>query len=81
MAKIKVERKTYSVISYCDLPEEIAEAADSSFAHQSNDCFIEYTVTPKAEQGKYSDDFTLDNYLIDQRPELEGRTILIHIDY
>ncbi len=68
------------VISYCKLPEEISEK-NSSINEASCDSYIKYKITSKNDQDKYDDNFDLDNYIIEQFPELEGKEILIHIDY
>lgn len=73
-------RRTWSVISYCDIPESITEK-DNQLKEASCDSFIETRITPKDEQAQYDGDFDLDNWAIKTFPELEGRTILIHIDY
>lgn len=68
------------VLSYCDIPEDIA-SENSSINEVSNDCYVKYNVTSKKEQKKYSDNFDLANWIIEQHPELEGKDVLIHIDY
>ena len=77
---LKTIQKTYEVLSYCAIPEKIAETY-SRFEECTCDVFIEHKVTPRHDQPKYDDDFTLDNWIIQNKPELEGKTILIHIDY
>lgn len=77
MALRKLER---TVLSYCEIPEKIAQN-NSSINETSPDVYVEYRVTPVKEQPLYSDNFDLDNWIIQTYPDLEGRTILIHIDY
>jgi len=77
MALTKLER---TVLSYCEIPEGIAQN-NSTLDSASPDVYVEYRVTPKIEQETYSGNFDLDNWIIKTYPELEGRTILIHIDY
>jgi len=67
------------VISYCDIPEEIIQT--THLEGFSCDCYVDYEVTSKIEQSKYSDDFSLANWIIGNYPELEGQKVLIHIDY
>lgn len=76
----KLQEITRKVLSYCDIPEEIART-NSSLEENSSDTYVEYEVTSKAEQAKFDDDFALDNWIIKNYPELEGTKILIHIDY
>jgi hypothetical protein len=73
----KIER---TVLSYCEIPEKIAETC-SAIQDTSCDVYVEYRITPVKEQAGFDDDFTLDNWLVKEHPELEGRTILIHINY
>jgi hypothetical protein len=77
---MKLHQIQRTVISYCELPEELSQNS-SKLSEAGPDCYVEYRVTPQNEQAKYSDNFDLDNYLIKEHPELEGRTILIHVDY
>lgn len=77
MALKKIER---TVLSYCEIPEDIAQN-NSTLDQASPDVYVEYRITPKSEQSKFGDDFDLDNWIIKTYPELEGRTILIHVDY
>lgn len=69
---------TRSVLSYCNIPESIRK---NYFQEQYPDSFVEYSITSKEEQAKFDDDFSLDDWIIKNYPELEGQTILIHIDY
>lgn len=75
-----IEEKTWKVISYCEIPEEIREE-NSSLEEAKCDSYIEYSVTSKESQKNYADNFDLDNWIIDNYPELEGEEILISIDY
>lgn len=77
---IKIEEKTHKVVSYCDLPKKVADTC-AALQDKGCDCFVEYTVTSPEDQSKFDDDFALDNWLIKEHPELNGKTILIHIDY
>jgi hypothetical protein len=77
MALKKIER---TVLSYCEIPQDISES-NTSINEVPCDVYVEYRVTPKAEQPGFDDNFDLDNWIIKTYPELEGRTILIHIDY
>lgn len=76
----KLKEITRKVLSYCDIPEEIAKSC-ASLEETACDTFIEYEVTSKERQKDFDDDFTLDNWIIKNWPELEGVTILIEIDY
>jgi len=77
-----MEFKTLNVfvISYCDIPEEII---DTHPALKEVSCGVYYPlyVLSKKKKKKYSDDFTLTNWIIENFPELEGKSILIDIDY
>jgi len=87
MSKVKIKKelklKTIqrTVLSFCDIPDDIREAADYLFSGQSCDCYIEYRITPKKYQNENPYGYDLDNWLISEYPEIEGRTILIHLDY
>lgn len=83
MAKQKVEKLkeiTRKVISYCDIPEKIAQE-NSRLSETSCDVYVEYEVTSAQSQEGYDDNFDLDNWIIENYPELEGQKVLIHIDY
>jgi len=75
-----LEEINCKVISYCDIPEEIRED-NLSLNEVSPDVYVKYNITSKIEQKKFDDNFELDNWIISQHPELEGKDILIHIDY
>ncbi len=75
----KIEIKTWSILKFSDIPEEMADCPQ--LCEVSNDVYIEHEVTSKIEQERFDDDFTLDNWIIENYPELEGQTILIHMDY
>jgi len=68
------------VLSYCDIPEKLTKE-HCSLSESSCDSYIMYNVISKKEQSKYDDNFKLDNWIIKKYPELEGKDILIHIDY
>ena len=68
------------VISYCDIPEEISEE-DAKLQETSPDSYIKIEVISKEKQRNYDSDFSLENWIIDEYPELEGNEVLIHIDY
>lgn len=76
---MSLKRITRTVLSYCEIPEHISES--SYLAQYGCGCYVEHTITPRKEQPGYSDDFSLDNWIIDTYPDLEGMTILIDIDY
>ena len=71
---------TRKVVSYCEIPQEITEK-DYSVNEASCDSYIEYEVISKTKQSEFDDDFDMANWIIDNYPELEGETILIHINY
>ena len=75
-----MEKKTYSILSYCEIPEELTEK-EYELTEGSCDSFIEMKIIPKTEQEKYSSNFDLINWIIDTYPEVEGETILIHLDW
>lgn len=77
---IELKEQTYKILSYCDIPENIRETC-SSLEETSNDVMVEYTITSEEDQQKYTDDFTLDNWILKEHPDLAGQKILIHIDY
>lgn len=77
---INVETKTWEVISYCDIPEEIAEA-NSSLSGADADTYVEYSVTSLDKRKGFDDDFSLDDWIISERADLADTTILIHVDY
>jgi len=72
----KIERW---VVSYCEIPEELTE--NHWLREHSCDCFVEFKVVSKEEQSSFDDDFSIDNWIIDKYPQLEGQTIFIEIDY
>lgn len=77
----KIERW---VISYREIPHELTE--DHWLTEKSCDCFVEFEVTDRNTQEQYkkegySDDFLIENYIIDRYPQLEGQIIFIEIDY
>ncbi len=75
----KLEEISCKVLSYCDIPENIN--CTGCLSETSPDTYIKLSVTSKKDQKKYDDDFSLDNWIIKNYPELEGKDILIHIDY
>jgi hypothetical protein len=75
-----MKEQTWKVLSYCEIPREITEKDDIT-SEAPCDSYIEHTITPKDKQKEYDDDFDLDNWIIDNYPEAEGETILIHMDY
>lgn len=77
MSLRKLER---TVLSYCEIPDGIRES-NTAINEVPCDVYVEYRVTPVKEQPGFDDNFDLDNWIIKTYPELEGRTILIHIDY
>lgn len=69
-----------TVLSYCEIPQELSN--DYNFLIEANpDSYVEHRIIPPAERGEYSDNWDLDEWIMSKYPELEGRTILIHIDY
>jgi len=78
MGLIKITR---TVLSYCEIPEKITLSTNIFLDIYPTDCYVEFRITPKVDQSNYSSNFDLDNWIIDTYPELEGMTILIHIDY
>ena len=63
-----------------DITQGIRDS-NCSINEVSCDTYVKYNVTPKSEQEKYDDNFDLDNWIIENYPELEGKYVLIHIDY
>lgn len=80
MSKPTYELLTIPVISYCSIPEKIAQS-NSTLMEASCDVYVKHNVTKKTEQEKYDDDFSLDNWIIKNFPDLEGQDVLIHLDY
>ena len=68
------------VLSYCEIPEDIAQE-NSSINEASCDSYIQYNVTSKEDQAEYDDNFDLDDWIIENYPEVEGKIIMIHVDY
>lgn len=66
------------VISYCDIPEEIAEL---ELADYSNNCYVEYHVVSLKSQIEMECYLHLPSWIIENYPELEGRNVLIYMDY
>lgn len=78
----KLESLSLKVVSYCEIPEEIAD--NHSYLQESTcDCYVKHKVTEIEERPNYSDDWDLDDWLLDTyRDEIHpGDEILIHIDY
>lgn len=67
------------VLSYCEIPQELTE--DDAISHNQPDSYVIHPVTSKEEQEKYTDNFEITNWIIENYPELEGKDVLIHIDY
>jgi hypothetical protein len=64
-----LQEMTRKVLSYCDIPEEI----DKDILDEAGcDVYVEYTADEDSE---------LDNWILENYPELEGIKFLIHIDY
>lgn len=76
----KLTKITRTVLSYSEIPEDIADSY-STFNCVSQDCYVEVRITPRNEQDNFDDNFSFENWVIDEHPELEGQTILIKIDY
>lgn len=76
----KLKEITAKVIGYCSIPQYIAKE-NCSINEVSNDAYVLYSVTSKKDQAKYDDDFALDDWIISKYPELEGKSVFIHIDY
>lgn len=74
-----LETLNIKVVSYCEIPDEITERHHIS--EYMCGCYVPYTITSKEEQKKFDDDFELENWIINEYPELEGQNILIDIDY
>lgn len=75
-----LEELNIKVISYCEIPEDIRDNC-SRLQETSCDSYIMYNVISKLDQNKFDDDFEVENWIIENYPELEGKDILIHIDY
>lgn len=68
------------VISYCEIPEDIREN-HSVLSEASCDVYVKLNIISKEEQVKFNNDFELENWIINNYPEVEGKEILIHMDY
>jgi len=77
MALKEITRK---VISYCEIPRHIT-ADNFQLNEASCGSYIDFKVMSRQFQDEFDDDFTTDNWIIDNYPELEGEEIFIHIDY
>ena len=55
------------VLSYCEIPEEIL---GDKFEEASCDTFVKYSITPKEDQSKFSDNFDLDNWILEENPQI-----------
>jgi hypothetical protein len=75
----KLETIVKKVLSYVDIPEELVQ--NSRFQEHGTDVYIDYKITPVEERYKYSDDWSLDDWIIENYPELISEEFLIHIDY
>lgn len=68
---ITLEKKTFRILSYCDIPEALTK--DSWLQEVSPDSYVEYTITGGS---------TFNTWLLESVEGLStGQTILIHIDY
>lgn len=71
----KIQR---TVLDLKNIPKEIIEKC--GFLDQAGpDTYIEYMILRKEEGVDYRD-FVLDNWLLEELPDMEGRTILIYIN-
>ena len=68
------------VISYCDIPEEITEN-NIILSEVSCDVYVKINIISKKDQLKYDSNFDLENWIIETYPEVEGKEVLIHVDY
>ena len=68
----KVEYLNMPYISYCEIPDYITDG--HWIGEGQPDCYVPYTVQMirKSE---------LDKWIIEEYPELKGRTILIQLDF
>lgn len=78
MATLK--KITRTVLSYCEIPEDIVNESNL-FSEVTTNTYVEVRITPFDEQIEYDDVFQFENWVIKEHPELEGQTILVHIDY
>lgn len=69
--KKELETINMKVLSYCDIPQELTE--DHWMSENTPDSFIKFEVTSKKEQPNFNDDFAVDNWIIENYPELGRR--------
>lgn len=70
---ITLEKKTFRILSYCAIPQHIAE--ETWLTEFSNGCYVELTVEQAGTDSLH--DWILENV----EGVSPGQTILIHIDY
>lgn len=65
------------VVNLTSIPEDILDT--TSLYELGQDSYSKLEITLKSERHKYSDDFTLEDYLLEEYPEIkEGDTIYIY---
>lgn len=69
-----------TVINASKIPTKVVESYPRLNRSQS-DVYVPYRVLPEKEIEEYGTTYTLNKWLLDNYPELESKTILIHIDY
>lgn len=69
---------TRTVLQLSGVPQNIVKSA-YFYEDCSSNSYIEHRITPHKEQSNLDEDFTFDNWVIGEYPELEGQTILIYI--
>ena len=73
---MSIVEKTFKIISYCDLPEEMTQ--DAGLEEHRCDSYVPYSLS------EYDPQYTeckLDGWLRENYPELIGTNFLINIDY
>ena len=75
-----MNEQTFKVLNYCDIPSEISEK-DNRLNEAGCDVYVGFIPIPKNLQHRFSSNFDLDNWIIDNYPETEGYKILIYMNY
>lgn len=76
---MELEILNKKVLSYCEIPEEISQG--TFLDELTCNVYVEYTASKKIGSEKLEPINKLDDWIINNYPELIGETFLIHMDY
>lgn len=78
----KLEVLNIAVVSYCEIPEKIAENHEW-LEENKCDSYVKHEITLLEERKKYTDNWDLDDWILKNYPKQvkPGDSVLIHLDY